>query len=155
VLQPFLNPQVTLVPVPRSAPLVEGALWPSLVIAQVLQEAGYGQSVQPLLERVTAVPKSSSSPAAERPLIDAHRASLRVRKDLLSPAQITLVDDVLTMGRTTFACAALLQEAFPEATIRIFAMLRTQGMQAEIEAVFDPSVGTITGYDSGKAWREP
>ena len=29
VLHPFLNPDITLVPVPRSAPLTENAVWPS------------------------------------------------------------------------------------------------------------------------------
>lgn len=154
-LQPFLNAAVTLVPVPRSAPLAEGALWPSRVIAQVLVDHGYGGEVAPLIERISAVRKSSSSPAAERPLISEHRDSLVVRRDLISPEQITLVDDVLTMGRTTFACASLLQESFPDAEIRVFAMMRTQGLVPDIDALFDPSVGTVTGYASGKSFRDP
>jgi predicted amidophosphoribosyltransferase len=48
--------------------------------------------------------------------------SLAVTNQLLGPLQITLVDDVLTMGRTAFACALRLHEAFPGAEIRIFAM---------------------------------
>ena len=155
VLEPFLNPAVTLVPVPRSAPLREDALWPSLVIAEVLMAAGFGGRVEPLLERVTAVRKSSSSPASERPLITEHKASLRVRAGLFAPEQITLVDDVLTLGRTTAACAELLQDAFPGSTIRIFAMMRTQGFVPEIEAVFDPSVGIVISHPSGKSHREP
>lgn len=155
VLAPFLNPDVTLVPVPRSAPLTDAALWPSKVIADVLAAQGYGSEVVPLIERVTAVRKSSSSPASERPLVPEHMDSMRVNADLIHPAQITLVDDVLTMGRTTFACASLLAEAMPESEIRIFAMIRTQGMVDEIESVLDPSVGTITGYPSGKTFREP
>ena len=42
-LEPFLNGGVTLVPVPRSAPLVAGALWPARVIAEVLSNAGLGR----------------------------------------------------------------------------------------------------------------
>lgn len=155
VLRPFLNPDVTLVPVPRSAPLSEGALWPARVIADVLVANGFGKEILVLVERVAAVQKSSSSPAKERPLIDEHIKSMRVRQDLLAPDQITLVDDVLTMGRTTFACAALLHEYFPQSEIRIFAMIRTQGMVEDIDVIFDPSVGVITGYPSGKAFRDP
>ncbi|WP_348540163.1 hypothetical protein [Ruegeria sp. HKCCE4148] len=155
VLKPFLNPDVTLVPVPRSAPLTEGALWPSKVLAEVLAENGYGRDVSSLIERVTAVRKSSSSPASERPLIDEHKSSMRVNSDLIYPDKVTLIDDVLTMGRTTFACASLLQEAMPNTEIRIFAMIRTQGMVEDIETVLDPSVGTITGYLSGKSFRDP
>lgn len=155
VLQPFLNPSVTLVPVPRSAPLREDALWPSQVICEVLLAAGYAGGVEPLIERVTAVPKSSFAAKGERPLIMDHKASMMVHGDMFAPEQITLVDDVLTMGRTTVACAELIQERFPDCTIRIFAMMRTQGFVDDIEAVFDPSVGTVTGYPSGKSHRDP
>jgi len=155
VLAPFLNPDVILVPVPRSAPLPDGALWPSKVIADVLSENGYGGEVAPLIERIIAVRKSSSSPANERPLVPEHMASMQVNTDMLHPEQITLVDDVLTMGRTTFACASLLAEAMPETEIRIFAMIRTLGLVDEVENVLDPSMGTIIGYPSGKTFRDP
>lgn len=51
-----------------------------------------------------------------------------------------------------FACAVL-HDAFPKAEKRTFAMIRTQGRVDNIEAIFDPSVGTITGYASGKTLR--
>lgn len=155
VLRPFLNAAVTLVPVPRSAPIREDDLWPSRLIADTLRSAGYGGAVEPLIERITAVPKSAFAKQGERPLVHDHKASLRVRDSLLAPEQITLVDDVLTMGRTTAACAELLQEAFPGSTIRIFAVMRTLGFVDDIETVFDPVVGTITSHDSGKTHREP
>lgn len=155
VLRPFLNPEVTLVPVPRSAPLAENALWPSKVIADVLAANGYGREVCALIERSVAVRKSSISPASERPLIPEHMASMSVLADMLSPDQITLVDDVLTKGSTTVACANLLQERYQNATIRIFAMMRTQGFVDDIEKIVDPSVGFVIGHDSGKPYREP
>lgn len=155
VLAPFLGPEVALVPVPRSAPLPDGALWPARVIADLLVEDGFGADVLPCLERVAAVPKSASSPASERPLWHQHYETLAVRADLLQPAQITLVDDVLTMGRTSYACAQRLHEAFPNAEIRVFAVIRTQGLILDVEAIVDPAVGTITGYPSGKTMREP
>lgn len=155
LLDEFLSPYVTLVPVPRSAPLVDGALWPTLVIATALAKVGYGKEVLPLVERVTAVARSSTSRPENRPLVHEHRQSMRVLSELISPKEITIVDDVLTQGRTSVACAGLLSEEFPSATIRIFAMMRTQGLQENITRLFDPEVGIITEYPSGKTFREP
>ncbi len=72
-----------------------------------------------------------------------------------NPKRITIVDDVLTMGRTSAACALLLQKRFPEAEIRIFAMIRTQGLIPDIAAIFDPSTGTISGDSDGQPHRQP
>ncbi len=155
VLEPFLNPGVSLVPAPRSAPLVPGALWPAKVIADVLLANGFGSEVLPAIERVTAVRKSSSSPANERPLIHEHIESMHADSDLIRPEKITIVDDVLTLGRTMCACAKLLRDVFPDSEIRAFAMIRTQGFADNIEKIFDPSAGRITGYTSGKSHREP
>lgn len=88
-------------------------------------------------------------------MIHEHVESMQVHADMIKPDQITIVDDVLTMGRTMIACANLLHEAFPDAEIRAFAMIRTQGFVDNIEKIFDPSTGTITGYPSGKSHREP
>lgn len=141
---------------PRSAPLTEGALWPAKVIADVLQGAGLGGDVLPCIVRVTAVRKSSSSPANERPLVHEHYDSLVVEQELTRPAQITLVDDVLTMGRTMFACALRLHEVYPHAEIRAFAMVRTLGFVRDIDRIVEPAAGTITYYQSsGKTYREP
>lgn len=155
VLSPFLAPDVTLVPVPRSSPLAEGALWPSKVICDVLVEEGFGREVMPFLARTRALPKSSQSPAADRPLVPDHMDSITVEPIMFQPDKITLVDDVLTMGRTTYACAQLLSDACPNAEIRIFAMIRTQGLQEDVEQIVDPATGVIVGYPSGKTHRDP
>lgn len=155
ILEPFLNPETILIPIPRSAPLPPGALWPAKVIADVLTDNNFGHSVAPLLKRTRAVQKSSTSPAKERPLVGEHMDSLLVDAQLLSTNQITLVDDVLTMGRTSYACASLLCESYPDADIRIFAMVRTLGMQDDIDKVLDPDTGIVTGYVSGKTFRDP
>lgn len=155
VLQPFLNPSVTLVPVPRSAPLPEGALWPSKAICEVLVANGFGGEIGLLLTRTRAVRKSSASPAAERPLWPEHFDSIAVDQTLLQPEAITIVDDVLTMGRTSYACAERLRSAFPDVEIRIFAMIRTQGLTPEIDKTVDPSIGIVRGFDSGRTHRDP
>lgn len=155
ILQPFLGPDVTLVPVPRSAPLPEGALWPAKVICDVLHEHGFGKDVQTYLKRTRAVPRSSNSPAAERPLVPVHMGSIEAKRPLFVPDKITIVDDVITMGRTSFACAELLRAVCPDAEIRIFAMIRTQGLQADIERIVDPGTGIVVGYASGKTHRDP
>jgi hypothetical protein len=153
-LRPYFGEDATLVPVPRSAPLTEGALWPAMVIAEVFVSNGLGAEVLPCVRRVTAVRKSSSSPAKERPQVSEHYESLGVDEQLMGPAQITLVDDVLTMGRTMFACAMRLIEAYPEAVVRGFALVRTQGLIPDIEELVDPSTGVIS-YNGRWTSREP
>lgn len=155
ILLPFLGSDVTLVPAPRSAPLPDGALWPAKVICDVLHEHGFGKHVQTYLKRMKAVPRSSNSPAAERPLVSVHMESIEAERPFFVPDKITIVDDVLTMGRTSFACAELLRDVCPDAEIRIFAMIRTQGLQEDIERIVDPATGIIIGYPSGKTHRGP
>lgn len=156
VLRPFLGPDVTLVPVPRSAPLPEGALWPAKVICDVLHGQGFGSEVQTYLTRTRAVPKSSGAQKADdRPLVPVHMQSIEAERPFFVPDKITIVDDVLIMGRTSFACAELLREVCPNTEIRIFAMIRTQGLQDDIEKIVDPAIGTITGFESGKTRRKP
>ena len=64
--------------------------------------------------------------------------SLEVDPALMPYDQITLVDDVLTMGRSAFACALKLHEAYPSAEIRTFAVVRTQGQMPDIQSLWTP-----------------
>lgn len=152
-LKEFLSKETTLVPVPRSAPLIGDAMWPGKLIADLLINYGYGKEVYPCLVRTKAIKKSSLSfDSGTRPLVTEHYESIGVSRDLRpDPIKITLVDDVITMGRTTYACAQRLKEEFTNAEIKVFTILRTQ--QKDIDKVFGLFTGTITGYPSGKTWK--
>lgn len=76
-LRPFLGPDVTLVPVPRSAPLPDGALWPAKVICDVLHEHGFGQDVQTYLRRRGPLQESVKSYVSGRELVFHNRAGFR------------------------------------------------------------------------------
>ena len=150
----FLNPDATLVPAPRSSKIQEGSLWPALEIVNMLAAFNLGTPASCLIRR-NAVKKSSLCYSAdERPSIADQFDSMYV-EDYVPSANITLVDDVLTLGRTSIAGASRLAEKFPNATIRVFTLMRTMGF-VEIDNIRAPINGTIS-YNSfsGKCTREP
>lgn len=150
----FLHPDAVLVPVPRSAPLVDGALWPGRVLCDMMVELGMANRVMPALTRVTAIPKShgSGQSADQRPGVRQNWQSLRVNTEIIAPGTtLTIVDDVLTLGRTLAACYFRLKEVFPDADIRCLAVMRTQGLVAEIDQFIEPVTGIINyNRESGK-----
>lgn len=91
-----------------------------------------------------------------RPSVLEHYESLMVIKELTSPSQITLVDDVLTLGRMSYACAWRLHEIYPTTPIRLFSIFRTQGFIPDIEKLVDPQFDRITfNRNTGKTTRHP
>ena len=153
-LAAVLGPDVTLVPAPRSGLLLEGALWPSRLIAEALVRAGLGAAVAPILRRVEAVPKSAFQSPGERPNALRHYETMAVDTELVSTRRITLVDDFVTKGNTLLGGASRIAQAFPGKDIRSFALVRTLGRQPEIERVVEPCVGVIRAA-FGDADREP
>jgi hypothetical protein len=151
----YFNPSVSLVPVPRSSPLVKlDALWPSLRICQAILAQGLGADVIPCLDRTYAVRKSSTAPASQRPGPAEHYNSVRViRKKRHAPRAITLIDDVVTRGSSFVGLVPRLQEAFPGIEIRCFALVRTRSA-GEIDRILKPVEGTIT-YDGSQFRRHP
>jgi hypothetical protein len=105
-----------------------------------------GARVLPCLERTVAVPKSAfAGPDAKRPLPDQHHQTMRVTRELLEkPARITVVDDFVTKGSTLLGAASLVKEAFCEAEVRGFALVRTMGLVREILHIVEPVRGRIT-----------
>lgn len=154
----LLAPDVVLIPVPRSAPFPPGqrnALWVPDRICEALNAAGYGSGVLRCLVRVTSVAKSAGARPGERPAAWQHLESMEVRRTLVPPDRITLVDDVVTKGATLIAAASLVQEAFPRAVVRCFSLVRTMGLVPDVQQLVDPVVGEIRFDRGGWIHREP
>jgi hypothetical protein len=140
----FLGPEVALVPCPRSAPLVANALWPAALIARALVERGLGKEVRAVLTRTLAVPKSSFQARGQRASASTHFDTLAAERTLLpSPTLMVVVDDVVTKGSMLLAAVSRVKEAYPLAEVAAFALVRTLGLQPEIESIVDPCLGTI------------
>jgi predicted amidophosphoribosyltransferase len=150
-----LGSDVVLVPAPKSSPLVEGALWPAKRIADELARRGLGKEVNPCVARVVRVPKSAFAAMGERPTVKTHLESMAAETVLTRPARIAVVDDIVTKGATLLAAASLVKGVFPDADVRVFAMLRTMGLQPEVERIVEPCVGTIRLTVWGEADRQP
>lgn len=126
--------------------------------------------VWPVLRRRHAVKKSAFAAAGERPTVLEHYASFAIERAFCGGAPIdscrlagepreqalrlTLIDDVITRGRTLIAAARSLREAFPAAQIRAFALLRTLRPDEMLRQVLDPCEGEVR-WVSGDARRCP
>lgn len=131
---------------------------------------GLAAGVWPVLQRRYAVRKSAFAPTGERPSVLEHYDSFAVGHGhrALAPIQpgdvdrgreclrlqLTLVDDVITRGRTLLAAAAKLREAFPAAEIRAFALLRTLRRDEVLQRVLEPCEGEVL-WLFGDARRRP
>jgi hypothetical protein len=106
------------------------------------------------------VPKSAWSRPGSRPEFLEHYDSLELANwaDLANHQPIALrfllVDDFVTRGRTLLAAAAVLYRAFPRGRMRAFALVRTEGLAADIAAITCPTTGVIR-YLGGDAFPSP
>jgi predicted amidophosphoribosyltransferase len=153
-LEDYFGKGVVLIPAPRSSPLQAGWLWPAETICRAMVEAGLGREILPCIRRVQKVPKSAFAKWGERPTAEMHLASMEVdAPSLLKPRRVTIVDDVVTRGSTLLACASLVQQALPTTEVRVFGVIRTRGLQPEIERIVDPCEGEIlwNGYSVDRA----
>lgn len=140
----MFNNNPVLVPAPRSTPMVDGALWPTRILSEHLVNSGFGAEAQNLVTRINPVPKSSNFYTAEsRPSCNTHYKSLSCTPPEAFVEKIILVDDVLTLGRTSCACARRLKETYPNADIFVFAAMRTRGFITSLDEIVKPSYHTM------------
>lgn len=160
---------VVLVPAPGSA-AAQRACWVGGLLAWCLREVGLAAEVWPILRRRYAVRKSAFATAGERPSVLEHYASFAVEgasldRMRMAPCsavgelagkglRLTLVDDVITRGRTLLAAGAQLHEAFPAARIQAFALLRTLERGEALCQILDPCDGEVR-WQSDDARRYP
>lgn len=131
------------VPVPRSSPTRDGALWPAERIATALRDASLVRSTLRILRRAEAVAKSATAESKDRPSAATHFSSMKLTLDANSEARterplaelvrtelgprpnLLLVDDVITRGATMLAAASVLLDEIPDAVVVAFAVVRT------------------------------
>ncbi len=145
----FLSESATLVPMPGHAPMKDPkSRWAARDLCEEFVVAGLGLQWLACLKRVVAVPKAAFSAPEDRPSVVDHYDSLRAIPDLSASGAITVVDDFVTRGATLLAAVARLREAFPNASVRGFALLRTMSSEA-IGRVKEPCAGAIKLVDWG------
>jgi predicted amidophosphoribosyltransferase len=150
----FFGDDVTLVPIPGSAPLLSGALWLPQRICEALHAAGLARDISPILDRVKAVKKSAFQSGSERPTRQEHFDSMTV--DVFAPPmrRALLVDDVITSGCTMLAAAERVSEMFERVPIRGFAMARAMSGE-EVDGIRQPCRGEVRPSRNGRAYRRP
>ena len=143
-----------LVPTPSSSLKKEGSLDVALRIATALGRE-LGCDMSECLKRVTPLPKSATSLAANRSKADQHFASLEVQKPLHDPKSILLVDDVVTRGATLLGAANRLLATYPDCSIKAFTAMRTVSNPSEFKTIEETAFGTITLTQNGETRRRP
>jgi predicted amidophosphoribosyltransferase len=124
-------------------------------VAEELVKQGLGRDVLPVLSRIRAVQKSAFASVGHRASPQEHLDSFGFDPQLASADRITVVDDFITKGATLLAAASLVKHHFRSAEICVFALVRTLGLQPEIETIVDPCIGRVTLNAWGGAERDP
>jgi hypothetical protein len=166
---PWFGTRVILIPVPGSAPL-QRSDWVGERLAWCLREVGLAAEVWPVLRRRHPVRKSAFAATGERPTVFEHYSSFAIESPdwarvPIDPSRLggepgrgalrlTLIDDVITRGRTLIAAARRLRETFPAAQIRAFALVRTLRPDETLRRLLDPCEGEVR-WVAGDARRRP
>jgi len=155
----FLSSADVLVPVPGCMPRSDQGRYAATKLAQALLEQGLGRDTWNGLKRIRRVQKSAIAASSARPSVALHYESFSIDAASIDASpraaqSLVLIDDIVTKGRTLFAAAVRLHEAFPAAHIRAFALLRTKGLTPEARRLLQPCRGLIS-FKGGDARREP
>ena len=78
-----------------------------------------------------------------------------VDAQLIGSKRVLIVDDFVTKGATILAGASRVAEAFPDAEVRAFALVRTLGFVPNVESIIDLTVGQITYSEADGPRRNP
>jgi hypothetical protein len=115
---------------------------------------GLGKTTEECLKRINPLPKAATSLARNRPTAAQHYHSIEVQTTLSDPIEFLLIDDVIIHGATMIGTANKLPDAFPRASIRAFAAMRTMSPPYIFAKTIDPCKGVITLVDE-EAFRRP
>lgn len=111
---------------------------------------GLGNKVYECIQRVKPIPKSSSQHSAEtRNSVQTHLDSLVVNNFIIPETTIIIIDDILTLGRTSMACALKLNKIYSEKEIKIFCPFRTRSFK-DNNILKDIRFGKMKLSNSGK-----
>ena len=153
----FFQKDVILVPMPRSAPLKKGQLWPAYQIAKAMESKELGVVV-PLIRRLIPIQKSSYAPPSKRPKPADHFNSMGINRTVeidLDFERIVLVDDIVTRGHTFMGAAWRVKVTHPDVEIKAFAAMQTISDKSKFIRYFYPSEGLINYWkNSGTCRRD-
>jgi predicted amidophosphoribosyltransferase len=127
------------------------ATWPAKIICQEFLKQSLCGEVGEILIRTSTVLKSSYQVGADnRPSIETHFGSFEVKSILIPYDKIVIIDDVLTLGRTSTAAVMKLKEQYPCKDISVFSVMRTRSMSDE-NIIVEPQIGNMRfSHRSGK-----
>lgn len=148
--------EALLIPCPRSSPLIRpDALWPGRLLSEAFFQARLGIGVNPCLTRTSPVPKSAFQGPGSRPTAQTHFETIAVKAERpFTISKVVVVDDFITKGNTMLGAVSRVSQVFPSATVLAFALVRTLGLQPEVDRILDPCFGKITNI-GGEADRHP
>jgi predicted amidophosphoribosyltransferase len=139
----FFKVNPVLVPMPSSSLTKANTLWVPQNLATALVKNGLGMKVSSCLQRTKPLRKSHTSSPSNRPKAHEHYDSMSVQKELSDPDEILLVDDIITRGATSIGAANRLADAYPEANIRVFVVMKTISKSNNFRKIYDPCIGKI------------
>ncbi|MDE0089811.1 MAG: hypothetical protein OXP12_00380 [Thaumarchaeota archaeon] len=95
------------------------------------------------LSRKEPVPPSSQSSPSERVKAKTHCETMEMKRMIVEPKKILLVDDVVTRGSTFLGAACRVSEVYPEAEVKAFAPIRTVSRLRDFTGMETPEHGLI------------